>query len=59
VLIALARMHTSEMFISARVPARPRQILDGLRYVRGRKDLLLVLFVPGTRLDSATRDDLS
>ncbi len=47
VLIALARMRTADMFISRRVPAGPRQIAEGLRYVRGRPDLLLVLFMSG------------
>jgi MFS family permease len=47
VLIALARMRAGEMYISARTQAGPRQILDGLRYVRGRPDLMLILFTSG------------
>ena len=44
VLISLSRMRTSEMFIVPRLPRAKGQVREGIRYVRGRPDLMLVLF---------------
>jgi MFS family permease len=47
VLAALIRMRPAEMFISERLPRGRGQVLEGLRYVRSRPDLLLVFFIAG------------
>jgi MFS family permease len=51
VLSALAMMRTAELFPSAPVRRAPGQLREGLRYVRGRSDLMLamvLIFVVGT-----------
>ena len=51
VLSALAMMRTSELVPSAPVRRAPGQLREGLRYVRGRADLMLamvLIFVVGT-----------
>jgi MFS family permease len=51
VLAALAMMRTSELVPSAPVRRAPGQVREGLRYVRGRSDLMLamaLIFVVGT-----------
>jgi MFS family permease len=47
VLIALTRMRQSEMHVSERLPRRSGQVREGLRYVRGRPDLLLIFAITG------------
>jgi MFS family permease len=44
VLIALTRMRTADMYPVSRLPRRPGQVREGIRYVRQRPDLLLVFF---------------
>lgn len=47
VLIALARMRQSEMYVSDRLPRRAGQVREGLRYVRERPDLILIFAITG------------
>jgi len=47
VLIALVRMRQADMYVSERLPRRPGQVREGLRYVRGRPDLILIFAVTG------------
>ncbi|MET9020559.1 MFS transporter [Actinopolymorpha sp. NPDC004070] len=44
-IIALARMRSSELQTAAPVPRKPGMVRDGVQYVRGRPDLMLVLWV--------------
>jgi MFS family permease len=44
-IFALAKMRTSELHSPAPVPRKPGMLVDGLRYVRNRPDLVLVLAV--------------
>ncbi|MFD2083557.1 MFS transporter [Actinopolymorpha cephalotaxi] len=44
-IVALARMRSSELHTAAPVPRKPGMLRDGVRYVRGRPDLMLVLWV--------------
>lgn len=51
VIVALARMRESELLVNPRAPRGKAMVRDGIRYVRGRPDLLLVLvagFFAGT-----------
>lgn len=45
VLISLTRMRQSDMYPSNRLPRRPGQVREGLRYVRGRPDLILIFAI--------------
>jgi MFS family permease len=47
VIIGLLMMRSSELWPSARVPRGPGALREGLRYVRGRRDLLLVVVLAG------------
>ena len=47
VITGLMMMRTSELRPSARVPRSPGAVREGLRYVSGRRDLLLVVVVVG------------
>lgn len=47
VIAGLLMMRTSELWPSARVPRGPGALREGLRYVRGRPDLLLVVVLAG------------
>ncbi|WP_019629070.1 MFS transporter [Actinomadura atramentaria] len=47
VLVGLARMRTGELNVSEPVPRAKGQLREGLRYVRGRRDLLMVLVLVG------------
>jgi MFS family permease len=47
VIIGLLMMRGSELWPSARVPRGPGALREGLRYVRGRRDLLLVVVLAG------------
>jgi MFS family permease len=47
VLLSLWRMRTTELFPTARAPRGKHQIVEGLRYVRGRPDLMLIFVVVG------------
>ncbi|WP_084678518.1 MFS transporter [Actinopolymorpha alba] len=42
---AIAKMRPSELHTTEPVPRKPGMVRDGLRYVRGRPDLMLVLWV--------------
>ncbi|WP_291380257.1 MFS transporter [Demequina sp.] len=44
-LIALALMRTSQFHAQERAPRSPGQVIDGLRYVRGRRDLMIIFVV--------------
>jgi MFS family permease len=44
-VIALKRMRPEELHVSERAPRGKGQLREGVRYVRGRPDLLAVLFV--------------
>ena len=45
VIYALHRMRESELVEVPRAPRGPGQVLEGIRYVRGRPDLLMVLVI--------------
>lgn len=45
VIGALVRMHASELDPAPRAPRGPGALRDGLRYVRGRPDLMLVIVI--------------
>ncbi|MFC4055479.1 MFS transporter [Actinomadura syzygii] len=47
VLTGLARMRQSDMYTSGRLPRGKGQIREGLRYVRGRPDLLMIFASAG------------
>jgi MFS family permease len=47
VLLGLKLMREDELQIRERVPRAKGQLREGLRYVRGRRDLMMVLFVVG------------
>ncbi|MGW0226823.1 MFS transporter [Actinopolymorpha singaporensis] len=44
-ILALSRMRSSELHSAPTVPRKPGMLRDGVRYVRGRPDLMLVLWV--------------
>jgi MFS family permease len=46
-MVALALMRKDELYPMARVSRGKGQIRDGLRYVRGRSDILMILFIVG------------
>ena len=45
VIVSLTRMRASELLPSARLARAPGQLRDGLRYVRSRPDIMLVMAV--------------
>ena len=45
VIVALSRMRASELSPAPRAARGPGQILEGIRYVRGRPDLLMVMVI--------------
>ncbi|MFC0036992.1 MFS transporter [Actinomadura rayongensis] len=47
VLVGLARMRTDELHIADTVPRAKGQLIEGLRYVKGRRDLLMTLVLVG------------
>jgi len=44
-LVGLALMRASEFYDQERAPRSPGQVLDGLRYVRARRDLMVIFVV--------------
>ncbi|MFD1210677.1 MFS transporter [Arthrobacter sp. GCM10027362] len=47
VILSLWRMRTAELFPSVRAERGKHQIVEGLRYVRGRPDLMLIFVLAG------------
>ncbi|POM26890.1 enterobactin exporter EntS [Actinomadura rubteroloni] len=47
VLVGLARMRTDELHVADIVPRAKGQLIEGLRYVKGRRDLLMTLVLIG------------
>jgi MFS family permease len=47
VLLGLYLMREDDLYIKERVPRAKGQLREGLRYVRGRRDLIMVLLVVG------------
>ncbi|MFB0834736.1 MFS transporter [Arthrobacter halodurans] len=47
VLLSIWRMKTDQLHPSARAPRGKRQVLEGVRYVRGRPDLVMILVLAG------------
>jgi MFS family permease len=47
VLLSLWRMRTAELAVSTRAKRGKHQIIEGLRYVRGRPDLMLIFVLVG------------
>lgn len=47
VLIGLTRMRQSDMYASDRLPRKRGQVREGMRYVRGRPDLILIFVITG------------
>ncbi len=46
-VLTLALMRTQELSASPKLPRRKGQLREGVAYIRGRKDIILILFVMG------------
>ncbi|MBT2514996.1 MFS transporter [Arthrobacter sp. ISL-30] len=47
VILSLWRMRSAELFPSVQAPSGKHQVVEGLRYLRGRPDLMLILALVG------------